>query len=926
MPTQETAEGRRLAESEQRRDDWKQWGPYVAERAWGTVREDYSADGDAWRFFPHDHARSRVYRWNEDGLGAFCNRYQNLCLGVALWNERDPILKERLFGLSGHEGNHGEDVKEYYRYLDGTPTHSYMKMVYKYPQVEYPYDHLVAEAARRTREDREYELFDAIGDAFREGLYFDVFLEWAKAGPEDILCRITAVNRGKEPAALHLLPQAWFRNTWSWGHNPEKPELRLAGESIATVSHRHLGDRFWYVDGRPEEWLFTENETNIERLFGGKNASPYVKDAFHEAVVNRRVERVNPAMIGTKAAAHFRARVEPGESFVVRTRFTNSRQDQPFDEFDATFDRRIAESDEFHAAVQGAEFSDDDRLVQRQALAGLLWSKQFYHYSVDLWLSGDPAQPPPPPGRGAIRNGDWGHFYALDVLSVPDKWEYPWFAAWDLAFHCIPLALVDPEWAKRQIIVMVRDWYMHPNGQLPAYEWDFSDVNPPVHALAARRVYELTRGADGKGDTDFLEEVFHKLLLNFTWWVNRKDVEGKNVFQGGFLGLDNIGVFDRGDPDSLPDGSTLEQADGTAWMGLFCLEMLAIALELSKTRPAYEATATKFFDHFLAIAHAINGMCGGTGLWDEQDKMYYDVLRMGDGTLMPIRLKSFVGLVPLFAVLPLEPDLPTRLPRFWKRVEWYLKYRPTIAGNAALLTEPGPTGHRLLAVADRARLAAVLPRVLDEGQFLSPHGLRSLSKEYENEPYSCLGRTVRYEPAESTSPIYGGNSNWRGPVWFPMNFLMVEALDAYHTYYDETFLVEFPTGSGNLATLREAADEIAARLTRIFLRDPETGRRAVFGDNEFFQTDPHWRDYPPFHEYFQGDDGAGLGASHQTGWTSLVAEMLRQARLGVCALQEGPMAGHPPAVRTSALTTISERSPAHAQDDPLPQARRTGGA
>ena len=893
-----TAEGLRLAEGERRVADWKHWGPYVAERAWGTVREDYSADGDAWTSFPHEHARSRAYRWNEDGLGAFCNRYQNLCLGFALWNARDPILKERLFGLSGHEGNHGEDVKEYYRYLSATPTHSYMKMLYKYPQVEYPYAKLIAEAAKRSRKDREYELFDAIGETFRANAYFDVFIEYAKAGPEDILCRITAINRGETAAPLHILPHVWFRNTWSWGHDSRKPEARLSGPSVVTTTHRHLGERFFYTDGRPAEWLFTENETNTERLFQSPNAQPYVKDAFHDAVVSRRVERVNPSHVGTKACAHFHAIVQPGASFEVRYRFTNHATDAPFDEFNATFDRRIYEAEIFHLAIEGDEFSEDDRLVQRQAFAGLLWSKQFYHYSEELWQKGDPAFPPPPPGRGKIRNGEWGHFYALDVLSVPDKWEYPWFAAWDSAFHCIPLALIDPEWAKRQIILLLREWYMHPNGQLAAYEWDFSDVNPPVHALAARRVYELTRGLDGKGDVDFLEEVFHKLLLNFTWWVNRKDADGKNAFQGGFLGLDNIGVFDRSKPVGLPEGAKLEQADGTAWMGLFCLEMLAIALELSKTRPAYEATATKFFEHFLAIAHAINGICGEIGLWDDQDKFYYDAVRNADGSPFHVRLKSFVGLVPLFAVLPLEPGLPERLPRFWKRVEWYLKYRPTVEGNVALLTEPGPNGYRLLAVADRTRLTQVLPRMLDEAQFLSPHGIRSLSKEHQHAPYTCFGQTVEYEPAESKSPIYGGNSNWRGPVWFPLNFLMVEALNAYHTYYDETLLVELPTGSNRLGTLRDAADEIAHRLTRIFLRNPETGRRAVFGDNAYFQTDPHWKDYPPFHEYFHGDDGAGLGASHQTGWTALVAELIRQSRCGASAMEEGSMADKPPAARS----------------------------
>lgn len=886
----------RLSQAEDRKVDWKHWGPYVSERAWGSVREDYSDSGDAWSYFPHEHARARAYRWNEDGLGGFCNRFQNLCMGVALWNERDPYLKERLFGLNGPEGNHGEDVKEYYRYVDGLPSHSYMKMLYKYPQVEYPYHELREEARRRSRADRENELFDTIGDALKAGRYFDVFIEYAKAGPEDLFCRITAINRGTHPAPIHILPQMWFRNTWSWGHDPRRPEVRAVSANCAHASHRHLGERRWYVDGRPEQWMFTENDTNNASVFGGENMGPYVKDAFHEAVVKRHIEKTNPERIGTKAAAHFHARVAPGQSFTVQTRFCTHDIDEPFADADAIFAKRIAETDEFHLAVQGPSLLPDERLVQRQAFAGLLWSKQFYHYSTELWLDGDPAFPPPPQIRKERRNGNWKHFYALDVLTVPDKWEYPWFAAWDTAFHCVALALIDPEWAKRQLVLPLREWYMHPNGQLAAYEWDFSDVNPPVHALAARRVYELTRDEDGTGDINFLEEVFHKLLLNFTWWVNRKDADGRNAFQGGFLGLDNIGVFDRTNPN-LPPGAKLEQADGTAWMGLYCLEMLAIAIELSKTRPAYEATATKFFEHFVAIGQAINGIFGQIGMWHDDDRFYYDVIRNPDGSPNPVRLRSFVGLVPLFAVLALEPDLPKRLPSFWRRVEWYLKYRPNLAGNSALLTEPGPTGYRLMSIVDRPKLAAVMEHMLDENKFLSKHGLRSLSKEHETHPYSCMGQTVAYEPAESATPMYGGNSNWRGPVWFPTNFLMVEALNAYHRYYDETFLVELPAGSGNLATLKGAADEIARRLTTIFLRDPETGKRAVFGDNEFFQTDPHWCDYPPFYEYFHGDDGSGLGASHQTGWTALIAELIRQSRTGATAMEGGPMTGHPPGVR-----------------------------
>ncbi|HMB05586.1 MAG TPA: glucosidase [Isosphaeraceae bacterium] len=877
MPQGPTAEHRRLAESQARRADWKNWGPYVAERAWGTVREDYSPDGDAWNSFPHDHARSRAYRWNEDGLAGFCNRFQNLCMAIALWNGRDPILKERLFGLSGPEGNHGEDVKEYYYYLDATPTHSFLRMLYKYPQVEFPYARLIEENARRDRSDREFELFDAIGDAFRAGRYFDVFIEYAKVDQEDILCRVTAINRGPEPAPLHVLPHVWFRNSWSWGYSPDRPELRGERGAAVRVRHKHLGERWWYADVRPHapELRFTENETNHERLFGVPCPSPYVKDAFHEAVIHGRADRVNPDRRGTKAAAHYRATVGPGEAFVVRTRLADRRLDDPFDGSDATFDLRRREADEFYNAVQKPGLTDDERHVQRQALAGLLWSKQFYHYSVELWLRGDPAGPPPPDERTRERNADWGHFTALDVLSVPDKWEYPWFAAWDLAFHCIPLARVDPEWAKRQLVLLLREWYMHPNGQLPAYEWDFGDVNPPVHAHAARRIYEIERAQTGRGDAEFLEEVFHKLLLYFTWWVNRKDAEGKNAFQGGFLGMDNIGLFDRSRPPDWPGGGRLEQADGTAWMGRFCLGMLAIALELSRTRPAYEAMATKFFEHFVAIAQAINGICGKVGMWNEADRFYYDVIRRPEGAPQHLRVRSVVGLVPLFGTLAIAPDIWERLPRFRRRVAWYLKYRPVLASHACLLTEPGAGGYRLMTIVDRAKLEAVLARVLDPAQFLSDYGLRSLSKEHAAAPYECHGQMVAYEPAESSSPIYGGNSNWRGPIWFPVNYALIQALREYHRYFGATLRVELPAGSGRRMDLGEVADELSRRLVRLFLQDESRGgRRPVFGDNLVFQADPHWRDHIPFHEYFHGDNGAGLGASHQTGWTALVAELI----------------------------------------------------
>ena len=878
-----TAEHRRLADSEARRADWKQWGPYLSERAWGTVREDYSATGEAWDYFPHDHARSRAYRWNEDGLAGFCNRFQNICLGIALWNERDPILKERLFGLTGPEGNHGEDVKEYYFYLDGTPTHAYMKMLYKYPQVEFPYARLVGENRRRGRDAQEFELIDALREAFGESRYFDVFVEYAKADQEDILCRISAVNRGPDPAPIHILPHLWYRNTWSWGHNPERPEMCGRDARAVYTQHRHLGARWWYVasdDGQAPALLFTENDTNAERLFNAPNATPYVKDGIHEAVVHGRADRVNPERKGTKVAAHFKAVVAPGETFTVRVRFTDIPQDDPFGRVDATFKRRIREADEFYAAVQRPGLSEDERRVQRQAFAGLLWSKQFYHYSVELWLRGDSGQPPPPDSRRRGRNADWAHFYSLDVLSMPDKWEYPWFAAWDLAFHCVALAMVDPEWAKRQLILLLREWYTHPSGQIPAYEWAFGDVNPPVQAWAAWQVYQITREITGKADTIFLEGVFHKLLLNFTWWVNRKDHDGNNVFQGGFLGLDNIGVFDRSAP--LPTGGHVEQADGTAWMAMYCLNMLTIALELARTRPAYEDTATKFFEHFIFIAHAVyRAGDHGVSLWDEADGFFYNVLHAPGDTFIPMKVRSFVGLIPLFAVEALEPELLERLPRFRRRMEWFLHYRPNLANSVASLTEKGAHGHHQLAIVGRERLGRILSRAFDPAEFYSDYGLRSLSRHHADHPYEFRVNhqtySVRYEPAESQTGLFGGNSNWRGPVWFPLNYLMIEALRKYHHHYGDSFTVESPRGSGSGLTLDAAADELSQRLVRIFLRDEASGgRRPVFGGEAYFQTDPHWRDCVPFYEYFHGDNGAGLGASHQTGWTALVARLIQE--------------------------------------------------
>jgi len=876
-----SAEHERLARSDRRQADWKHWGPYVSERAWGTVREDYSADGDAWGYFPHDHARSRAYRWNEDGIAGVCNRFQNLCMALALWNERDPILKERFFGLAGPEGNHGEDVKEYYFYLDSTPTHSYMKMLYKYPQSAYPYDTLLAENRRRSKTQPEYELYDALRPDFEAGRYFDVFVEYAKLDEEDLLCRITAVNRGPEAAPLHILPHLWARNTWSWGHSSQRAELRAAASNLVHAHERHLGDRWWYcwsAQAQPR-LLFTENDTNLRRLYGVQNASEYVKDGIHEAVVQGSYNAVNPHHVGTKAAAHFQTVVGPGEAFVVWTRFSPQQQAQPFADFDDTFATRIREADEFYDAVHDPRLSEDERRVQRQAFAGLMWSKQFYHYAIDLWLDGDRGNPPPPPQRRQGRNAEWRHLYNLDVISMPDKWEYPWYAAWDLAFHTLPIAMIDPEWAKRQLILMLREWYMHPNGQIPAYEWDFGDVNPPVHAWAVWRVYKIARKASGYADTDFLEKAFHKLLLNFTWWVNRKDPEGRNVFQGGFLGLDNIGVFDRSSP--LPSGGYLEQSDSTAWMGMYCLNMLAIALELARTKPAYEDVATKFFEHFIYIANAIYDM----DLWDNVDGLFYDVLRSPDGRYMHLKTRSLVSLIPLFAVETLDASLLERLPSFSRRVDWFIRYRPHLVARIASLTTPGQQGRRLLALVDGEKLVRVLKVMLDEGEFLSRYGLRSLSRVHEQRPYTLAFNgqryQVAYEPAESSTYMFGGNSNWRGPIWMPVNYLMIESLQKYDHYYGDSFRIPMPSGTDRMRSLHAVAGEISSRLDDLFLRDPVTGRRPVFGGNQRFQTDPHWRDYIPFHEYFHGDNGAGLGASHQTGWTALVAKLINQRAAGL---------------------------------------------
>ena len=877
------AEQTRLDASNLRIAHWKRWGPYLSERAWGTVREDYSADGSAWEYFPHDHARSRAYRWNEDGLAGICDRHQLLCFAVALWNGRDPILKERAFGLTGTEGNHGEDVKEYYFYLDSTPTHSYMKYLYKYPQAAFPYADLVDTSRQRGRHEMEYELLDT--GVFDDDRYFDVFVEYAKATPEDILCRISVVNRGDQAAPIDLLPTVWFRNTWSWGRDTglTPPRLRQGAPAEGAVSielqHRSLGRRTLVAAGEPA-LLFVENETNAARVFGQPATGRHVKDGINDFVVKGRVDAVNPSPEGTKAAARYQAVLQPGETFVVRLRLSDVVPDRGVgSDFDAVFQTRQEEADEYFAAVIPAALTADQRLVMRQAIAGLLWSKQFYHYVVRDWLEGDPSSPPPPAARLTGRNAGWPQLYNADVISMPDKWEYPWYAAWDLAFHCVPLAIVDPDFAKDQLVLLVREWYMHPNGQLPAYEWALGDVNPPVHAWAAWRVYKIDKKRRGAGDRLFLERVFQKLMLNFTWWVNRKDATGANVFEGGFLGLDNIGVFDRSKP--LPTGGRIEQSDGTSWMAMYTLNMLAIAMELAHENAAYEDIASKFWEHFIYIARAMTTFgFEGTGLWDDGDGFFHDVLLEASGQHLPLRVRSMVGLIPLFAVETLEPDLLDRLPAFKKRLEWFVAHRPDLTGNVACMRTRGQGERRLLSIVDRDRLTRILKVMLDENEFLSPYGIRALSRVHRDHPYVLdvggVEHRVDYEPAESSSSLFGGNSNWRGPVWFPVNYLLIEALQKFHYYFGNDFKVECPTGSGVLMTLQEVATEISHRLTRIFLKD-RSGRRPVAGGIELFQSDPYWQDYVLFHEYFHGDNGAGIGASHQTGWTGLVAKLLQQS-------------------------------------------------
>jgi hypothetical protein len=870
-----TAEQQRLEESRDRKSHWKRWGPYLSERAWGTVREDYSPHGTAWEFLPHDNARSQAYRWNEDGLAGISDRHQKICFSVALWNGRDPILKERLFGLTGNEGNHGEDVKECYYYLDSTPTHSYMKYLYKYPQAAYPYERLINENRSRGRGGREFELADT--GVFDENRYFDVFVEYAKASQEDILIRIEVANRGLEAAEIQVLPTVWFRNTWSWGTGAPRPSLRAACANSVELDEPQYGRRRLVFDGSPE-LLFTENETNTQRLYRHDNGSPYSKDAFHEYVVNGDTEAVNPRRVGTKAAGCYRLTVPAGESVTLRLRLSDAPNcEGALKTFDRIFAQRRQEADDFYATVIPENLSEDARKVMRQSFAGLLWSKQFYHYVVEHWLEGDPAGPPPPGERNHGRNSDWKHLHNADVLSMPDKWEYPWYAAWDLAFHTVPLALVDSEFAKEQLMLMVREWYMHPNGQLPAYEWAFGDVNPPVHAWAALRVYKIEKKRRGVGDRTFLQRIFHKLLLNFTWWVNRKDAEGRNVFQGGFLGLDNIGVFDRSAP--LPTGGYIEQADGTGWMAMYSLNLMAIALELAKEDPAYEDVASKFWEHFLYIANAMNHLgCDGNGLWSQEDGFFYDVLRANGGSI-PLKIRSMVGLIPLFAVETLEPKLIARLSGFKRRLNWFVENRTDLIGSVACMRTPGEGERCLLSIVNADQLRQVLKIMLDENEFLSPYGIRALSRAHCDQPYvlpvNGVEHKVHYEPAESSTGLFGGNSNWRGPIWFPVNYLLIESLQKFHHYLGDDFKVECPTGSGRYLTLWEVAAEISRRLSRIFLCDEE-GQRPVHGADERYRDDPHWRDLVLFYEYFHGDTGSGVGASHQTGWTGLVAKLLQQ--------------------------------------------------
>ena len=859
---------------------WRQWGPYVSDRQWGTVREDYSANGDAWNYTTHDMARSYTYRWGEEGIAGFCDDKQQLCLALSLWNGQDLILKERYYGLTNAEGNHGEDVKELYYYLDSTPSHSYQRMLYKYPQTAYPYEWLLEENRRRGRLDPEFELLDT--GIFDDDRYFDVFVEYAKAGPQDVLMTITVHNRGAEAASLHVLPTLWFRNTWVFGDDSDgvpdyQPSLVLTPDGTVSVEDSDLGRYVLHADGKPE-WLFCDNETNLVRLYDTHNGSPYPKDGINDYLISGN-KTVNPAQTGTKAAAHYALTIDAGASATVRLRLEAAAVQEPFTDFDDVFKTRKTEADTFYSHVQPDQATDDERLVQRQAFAGMLWSKQYYYYDVTRWLAGDPNSPPPPPERLMGRNHTWLQLINAGVISMPDKWEYPWYAAWDWAFHCVTLSIIDPGFAKQQLMTLTNEWYMHPNGQLPAYEWNFSDVNPPVQAWAAWRMYhlELERKPPGEEDLTFLRGIFHKLMLNFTWWVNRKDQAGNNIFEGGFLGLDNIGVFDRN--TMFPDGSHLEQADGTSWMAMYALNMMRIALELARHDKVYDEMATKFFDHFLYIAGAITSM-GKTsvGLWDEEDGFFYDQLRMSDESVERLRVRTMVGLIPMFAVEILDDELLKATPAFVQRMVWFQGHRPDLYNQVSRYDEKGMEQKRLLSLLRGFRLKSLLGKILDENEFLSPHGVRAVSKVYRDHPYEFQleGTTfhLTYTPAESDSGMFGGNSNWRGPVWMPTNYLLIESLTRFYYYFGDGFTVEYPIGSGKQVTLKDVARELVNRLITLFTTDA-TGKRPVFGQHPKYQ-DPNFRDYVLFYEYFDGDNGRGVGASHQTGWTGLVAELINR--------------------------------------------------
>ncbi|MEP7278147.1 MAG: glucosidase [Bacteroidota bacterium] len=869
-------------------EDWKKWGPYITDRQWGTVREDYSPDGSAWEYISHDMARSKAYRWGEEGIAGICDGQQLLCFALACWNKKDPILKERYFGLTNHEGNHGEDVKELYYYLDATPTHSYMKTLYKYPQTAYPYEWLVTENRKRNNKEPEFELIDT--GIFNEDKYFDVFTEYAKAGADDILIKITVHNHASEDASLHLLPTIWFRNTWAWGYDNYKPQMNSSNNGDIIINHRDKGTFTLHIE-KKTVLLFCDNETNNQRLYGAPNTGHFCKDGIHEMLVEGNSKAVNSDQQGTKACADYDLTIKAGESISIRMRLENNNLLHPFQEFDAIFNNRIKDADEFYADLQKKISSEDERLVQRQAFAGMLWNKQFFYYDVDQWLKGDPCMPTPPEQRKTGRNHEWTHLNNCDIMSMPDKWEYPWFASWDLAFHCITFSMIDAGFAKGQLELLTKEWFMHPNGQLPAYEWAFGDANPPVHAWATWRVYSIDkRNNDGKGDIAFLESVFHKLIMNFTWWVNRKDAEGNNIFQAGFLGLDNIGVFDRS--AILPSVGEIEQSDGTSWMAMYSLNLMRIALELSRSNPVYQDMATKFFEHFLYIAGAMANIGDGpSGLWDEEDQFFYDVLKRPNKETVKLKVRSMVGLIPLFAVEILDHEILEAVPEFAKRLDWFLKNRPDLANLVSRWQEKNKNEKHLLSLLRGHRMKKILQRMLDESEFFSDHGIRAVSKYHEKHPYefwlngTCL--SVQYEPGESTTGMFGGNSNWRGPVWMPVNYLLVESLQRFHYYYGDDFKVECPTGSGVFMTLKDAANEISKRLSSLFLRNQE-GRRPCMGNNNKLQTDPNFNNYLQFHEYFHGDNGRGLGASHQTGWTGLIAKLLQPRRKEKSALAPQP--------------------------------------